>query len=33
MNTTFKLIDKYNVAVPRYTSYPTVSYWDIDNLV
>src|SRR5688500_1509747 len=23
-----KLIDKYNVAAPRYTSYPTVPYWD-----
>jgi oxygen-independent coproporphyrinogen III oxidase len=22
---------KYNVAVPRYTSYPTVPYWDNDN--
>ncbi|MCJ8208957.1 oxygen-independent coproporphyrinogen III oxidase [Mucilaginibacter sp. RS28] len=22
------LIDKYNVAAPRYTSYPTVPYWD-----
>ncbi|WP_027124731.1 oxygen-independent coproporphyrinogen III oxidase [Gelidibacter mesophilus] len=22
------LIDKYNVAGPRYTSYPTVPYWD-----
>lgn len=26
MNT--KLADKYNVPVPRYTSYPTVPYWD-----
>jgi oxygen-independent coproporphyrinogen-3 oxidase len=30
------LADKYNVAVPRYTSYPTMPYWDqatftIDN--
>lgn len=24
------LIDKYNVAAPRYTSYPTVPYWDKD---
>jgi oxygen-independent coproporphyrinogen-3 oxidase len=31
MNTPFHLIDKYNVAVPRYTSYPTVPYWDNDN--
>ncbi|PBQ33738.1 oxygen-independent coproporphyrinogen III oxidase [Sphingobacteriaceae bacterium] len=23
-----KLIDKYNVAVPRYTSYPTLPYWE-----
>ena len=22
------LIHKYNVAGPRYTSYPTVPYWD-----
>lgn len=22
-----KLVDKYNVAAPRYTSYPTVPYW------
>ncbi len=22
------LISKYNVAGPRYTSYPTVPYWD-----
>jgi oxygen-independent coproporphyrinogen-3 oxidase len=25
------LIQKYNVAAPRYTSYPTVPYWDIDT--
>lgn len=25
------LIKKYNVPAPRYTSYPTVPYWDIDN--
>lgn len=25
---TKKLISKYNVSVPRYTSYPTVPYWD-----
>jgi len=30
MDTT-KLIDKYNVAAPRYTSYPTVPYWDGDS--
>lgn len=24
------LIDKYNVAAPRYTSYPTVPFWDSD---
>lgn len=26
-----KLITKYNQAVPRYTSYPTVPYWDQDK--
>lgn len=25
------LTTKYNVPGPRYTSYPTVPYWDIDN--
>ncbi|MFT6795992.1 MAG: oxygen-independent coproporphyrinogen-3 oxidase [Maribacter sp.] len=25
------LIQKYNVPGPRYTSYPTVPYWDIDS--
>ena len=25
------LIDKYNIPGPRYTSYPTVPYWDEDN--
>lgn len=25
------LIDKYNVAAPRYTSYPTVPYWNTEN--
>lgn len=25
------LIHKYNVPGPRYTSYPTVPYWDIDS--
>ena len=25
------LISKYNVAGPRYTSYPTVPYWDNDS--
>lgn len=25
------LTEKYNVAAPRYTSYPTVPYWDIEN--
>jgi len=24
------LLEKYNVAAPRYTSYPTVPYWDND---
>lgn len=23
-----KLVNKYNVAGPRYTSYPTVPYWN-----
>lgn len=26
-----ELIKKYNVAGPRYTSYPTVPYWDVDS--
>jgi oxygen-independent coproporphyrinogen-3 oxidase len=26
-----KLIEKYHVAAPRYTSYPTVPYWDTEN--
>lgn len=25
------LVEKYNVPGPRYTSYPTVPYWDLDN--
>lgn len=25
------LIQKYNVPCPRYTSYPTVPYWDVDH--
>lgn len=25
------LVNKYNVAGPRYTSYPTVPYWDINS--
>lgn len=25
---TINLLEKYNVAAPRYTSYPTVPYWD-----
>ena len=25
------LVDKYNVAGPRYTSYPTVPYWDVNS--
>lgn len=29
--TASKLTKKYNVAAPRYTSYPTVPYWDIDQ--
>ena len=26
-----RLIEKYNVAAPRYTSYPTVPFWDADQ--
>src|SRR3546814_169634 len=26
-----ELIRKYNVPAPRYTSYPTVPFWDIDQ--
>lgn len=26
-----QLIQKYNVAGPRYTSYPTVPYWNIED--
>ena len=25
------LVNKYNIAGPRYTSYPTVPYWDNDT--
>ena len=25
------LVDKYNIAGPRYTSYPTVPYWNLDS--
>ena len=25
------LVQKYNVPGPRYTSYPTVPYWDLDS--
>jgi len=28
---TSALLKKYNVAVPRYTSYPTVPYWENEN--
>jgi oxygen-independent coproporphyrinogen III oxidase len=28
---TSDLIKKYNVAAPRYTSYPTVPYWETEN--
>ncbi|MBS1598861.1 MAG: oxygen-independent coproporphyrinogen III oxidase [Bacteroidetes bacterium] len=28
MTIDIKLLDKYNVPVPRYTSYPTVPYWE-----
>ena len=26
-----ELLEKYNVPAPRYTSYPTVPYWDEDS--
>ena len=26
------LIQKYNIPGPRYTSYPTVPYWDNDSI-
>ena len=26
------LIQKYNIAGPRYTSYPTVPYWDKEGI-
>ena len=26
------LIQKYNIPGPRYTSYPTVPYWDHDSI-
>ncbi|WP_293788116.1 oxygen-independent coproporphyrinogen III oxidase [uncultured Pedobacter sp.] len=26
-----ELLNKYNVAAPRYTSYPTVPYWDTES--
>ena len=28
---TINLLKKYNIAAPRYTSYPTVPYWDTDD--
>ncbi|MFD1628279.1 oxygen-independent coproporphyrinogen III oxidase [Pseudopedobacter beijingensis] len=31
MDITTDLVKKYNVPVPRYTSYPTVPYWDINS--
>jgi oxygen-independent coproporphyrinogen-3 oxidase len=27
----FELAEKYNVAAPRYTSYPTMPYWDVNS--
>lgn len=32
MKTYEELIQKYNVPVPRYTSYPTVPMWEADNM-
>lgn len=31
-DTTLLLLAKYDVATPRYTSYPTVPYWDFSSL-
>ncbi|MCP9764411.1 oxygen-independent coproporphyrinogen III oxidase [Lacihabitans soyangensis] len=31
LTNTENLIDKYNVAGPRYTSYPTVPFWDLEH--
>lgn len=31
MKTSDDLVAKYNVAAPRYTSYPTVPFWENDN--
>jgi len=31
MHTNNQLINKYNVAAPRYTSYPTVPYWEQES--
>ena len=31
-NTTLSLLEKYDVATPRYTSYPTVPYWNFSSL-
>jgi oxygen-independent coproporphyrinogen III oxidase len=31
-NDTLDLLKKYDVAVPRYTSYPTVPYWNFETL-
>jgi len=31
MMNTIALLKKYNVAAPRYTSYPTVPFWDVDK--
>jgi len=28
----FDLIRKYNVSGPRYTSHPTIPYWDNDGI-
>jgi oxygen-independent coproporphyrinogen-3 oxidase len=32
MNNTLSLLTKYDVAIPRYTSYPTVPYWNFSTL-
>lgn len=33
MKVSNELINKYNVAAPRYTSYPTVPFWDNEGFV
>lgn len=30
---TSALLEKYHVSIPRYTTYPTIPYWDLENNV